>query len=291
MRFIDIFNIFKKPRPSLLLLQQKGQGAIEYILLMTVGVAIILGIVSQFNKSFGQWAENYFGEYISCILETGEMPSLGGGGGANSSVCASSFEPFTMAEGRAPKSQDSSSSGGSSGLSSSRGKKFKSSPGGSSGGNSDSGSSGGATPKGGSQFIGGGSSGNGGGQFKNQSSIEKGTDSKGDGVNNVTKINGTGRSGGDERILRSKIRSNTEVELRKKNKGRAKVVTRVKATNSENKGKRFLASKKALKKSVVDADVSLGFGDYLRYLIIIAIILIIVLFFGMQAMQISKSMD
>ncbi len=72
----------------------------EYILLLVITVAIILSLTNQFFRPFGQFVNNYMGDYISCLLETGEFPSTGNS--SNQSECDFKFKPATLAEGRSP---------------------------------------------------------------------------------------------------------------------------------------------------------------------------------------------
>ena len=88
---------------------QSGQGIVEYILVLIVTLALILGLLWQFSDAFRAWANNYFGEYLACLLETGELPSVGGMGGV-AGTCNRYFEPFSIANGRPPRSSPSSSS-------------------------------------------------------------------------------------------------------------------------------------------------------------------------------------
>ena len=60
--------------------REKGQAVIEYLLILILVVSIILGILYQFNDAFKKFINGYFGDYIACLLETGELPSLGGMG-------------------------------------------------------------------------------------------------------------------------------------------------------------------------------------------------------------------
>lgn len=79
---------------------QSGQAVIEYLLVLIVTIGILLGVMYQFNEAFKKYVQSYFGEYIACLLETGEMPSLGGGDGISSEICSASFEPFSLKDGR-----------------------------------------------------------------------------------------------------------------------------------------------------------------------------------------------
>src|SRR5690606_26152309 len=69
------------------------------ILLLTIVVLVGLGTLAQFNRSFADYLNTYFGAYLECLLEAGELPSLGYEGG---SYCDSEYQPFTLAEGRPP---------------------------------------------------------------------------------------------------------------------------------------------------------------------------------------------
>lgn len=80
---------------------QAGQAVTEYVLvLITVIIVFFLagGFLRQFNSGFSAWVKNYYGEYLSCLLETGELPTLGYEGGNGG--CEDEFQPFTLAGGR-----------------------------------------------------------------------------------------------------------------------------------------------------------------------------------------------
>jgi len=92
---------------------QGGQAVTEYLLILVVTIAVIFGAVYQFNDAFRVWANNYFGDYLSCLLETGELPALGGTGGQASS-CNEIFKKFSLADGR-PYAGSAAGSGSDSG--------------------------------------------------------------------------------------------------------------------------------------------------------------------------------
>jgi len=94
------------------LCNQAGQGALEYILLLSVISLIALGAIFQLNSAFGSYAQDYFVNYLSCLLETGELPSLGTASIA-SGECNAQFEAFSLSRGR--PLIDSSNNGGSGG--------------------------------------------------------------------------------------------------------------------------------------------------------------------------------
>jgi Flp pilus assembly pilin Flp len=69
-----------------LLKSQSGQAFVEYTLILVVTVAIIGGVLFQFSSGFRAFTQAYFGSYVKCLLEVGELPGLGGGG--VSGICA-----------------------------------------------------------------------------------------------------------------------------------------------------------------------------------------------------------
>jgi hypothetical protein len=78
-----------------------GQATLEYVLLLFIVTSLIFGTVYQFNDAFRQFASNYFGSYLSCLLETGELPNLGAENSDN--LCDADYQPFSLANGRAPR--------------------------------------------------------------------------------------------------------------------------------------------------------------------------------------------
>lgn len=87
----------------MMILKQKGQATIEYLMLFTVTLMITVGLVFQFNDAFRNFVNNYFGAYLSCLLESGELPSLGWEATSpEEESCSSEFQPFNLASGRQP---------------------------------------------------------------------------------------------------------------------------------------------------------------------------------------------
>ncbi len=93
---------------------QKGAGLVEYLLLLIIGVSLILGLMNQFYRPFGQWLTNYTGSYLQCLLETGELPALGG---TTSGECKlDSLKNVAQATSSSPNLKSSSNSSNSSTL-------------------------------------------------------------------------------------------------------------------------------------------------------------------------------
>ena len=74
-----------------------GQAIVEYILILFVVVGIALGVVYQFIDAFKNWSAYYFGEYVACLLESGELPIIVIGSG-DSGICSQLFKPFSLAD-------------------------------------------------------------------------------------------------------------------------------------------------------------------------------------------------
>jgi hypothetical protein len=116
MKVSDFFKkTFAGPK---LRVSQAGQAVVEYLLMLIMTVSIIMGILYQFNDAFRNFLDSYFGDYIACLLETGELPSLGGQG-PNKSECNRGFASFSLANGRPSKASSGGSSSKGSGSNSS----------------------------------------------------------------------------------------------------------------------------------------------------------------------------
>src|SRR6516165_1280679 len=53
-----------------------GQAVIEYLLVVTVTVIIIAALAEKMFKPMDQFVQSIMGDYIACLLETGELPIL-----------------------------------------------------------------------------------------------------------------------------------------------------------------------------------------------------------------------
>jgi hypothetical protein len=111
-------------------LNESGQAVIEYILVLTITVFLIGTFLYQFSTAFRKYANNFFGEYVACLLETGELPGQAKG------ECKDLMNPFNLADGKTATGKDIAGTGG-----------VGSGQGGGSGSNSSSTSSNGKTGK------------------------------------------------------------------------------------------------------------------------------------------------
>lgn len=271
-------------------LEEQGQGTIEYILVLIVAVTIILGGLYQLNSAFRVFADNYFGDYLACLLETGELPSMGGGNGPTTSECNQSYKPFSLADGRP---QVGSGVGGDEGEFSNDGSK-----------DGKKSAAGAGNPSSGSTIVanvGDSSMGGRGGSTRFRASKAGGAGDEGSedkdgaytGSGAVTNLSGY-ESGSVVRIpLRSseKIRGSAADEEEKQKEKKTKVSEQNMATLKKT-GPQLIKVERKLASESKSGDIEeFTFGKMFRMLIIIAIIIAIIIFIGGQIMQVSKSME
>lgn len=241
------------------------------------------------NTAFEKWANNYFGEYLACLLETGELPSIGGAPG-DSGICNELFEPFDIANGRTRKTSSGEGDGGDGS------DKDQLSRGGSGDGGGVRESS--ASSRG--SYVSSSSSrsfrsSRRGGSFNPAQNISKKDKSKYTGSTETSSVAGVGYSqthsdlGRPQYISLPNRRlvdvSDTETETSKKSGN-------VKRDNASAQDKRRIQlRRKEVSKTTIEEDKPLTFGNFLRILIIAAIIIALVVLLGGQALQISKNSD
>ncbi len=256
---------------------QSGQGLVEYLLVLVVAVAIILGGLYQLNSAFKAWANNYFGDYLSCLLETGELPTIGGSPG-DSGICEQFFQAFTWDAGR--PARESGPSGEKSAEGNGRGSSERGGGGGGGGGQVRSGGSGSGgftrrfspSARGGKKISSGGSTGN--------------TDASGyvGGYSTVQRP--------QNRAQKTKLDNKFAFERQGDRDPSRKVATAArKGEEGGNKGSIKLKPKGIKNATAAAADTEFSIGNFIRILIIVCIILALLLFIGSQVVQISKSMD
>lgn len=263
---------------------QSGQAVIEYILVLLVVVSILLGVMWQFNDGFRKFTNSYFGDYLACLLELGELPALGG---TSSGQCQ--YETFALGtsptEGKAGDGKGGDDKKGDKDGKTTIGSANSGSGSGSSGGSGAAESSG----RFGSNYSGLSSAGRPAtvviGTAKDdtytgstESSSSKSSKMSGPRTTNIALVD---QSGGvidpfDERKMKNapvSVAQDTRGGDLKSKKQRVEIVRKVASTD------------------VKDKDSKVGFGDFLRWLLIAAIIIAIVFFLGGQALQIGKSWE
>ncbi|MCS6838344.1 MAG: hypothetical protein NZ480_05805 [Bdellovibrionaceae bacterium] len=75
---------------------QRGQGTTEYVLLLVVIIAIAFLVLNRLFTPVQRWTQFYIGEYIDCLLDQGELPKILGDG---DDVVDCRFEGQSLADG------------------------------------------------------------------------------------------------------------------------------------------------------------------------------------------------
>lgn len=257
--------------------------------MLVVTIGIVLGVLYQLNSAFKAFAANYFGDYLACLLETGELPSIGGTPDA-SGECNALFKPFSLAEGRpliptaGAGAGAGSSSGktqgadGDSGNSQQQGKasytKIARSSGASSGGGS-SGSSGG----------GGRSRSGGGGGGKEEKAY---TGSEATSIPSSALGRKGGGGDGQGQFLDYGYTSDTK---KQQEQGQSVSVPIAKKGDTIQKKGDIIINRKPARTNTDTGDSEWTFGDYLKFLIIAAILIVFLYVVGQQIFQTGQSSD
>lgn len=299
------------------ILNRRGQAAVEYILLLVIIVSLVIGAKKAFSN-LDDFINHYIGDYVVCLMEYGELPSLGvsdstlkkhvSGTGKS---CDEKFAGFTFEDGRPP------TGGGASGS----GKANSSSAGGSKNSSSSAdkaGSNKSAAESDSNNFS---AKRNNGGSKGRSSPYKRGT------INRSNEFGTADASDSDEkvRVIEDDEGSNgkrgggrfssrrgsgyggeryhavtgnmlAEIEKTAPKKTRAPAVS-VKSLPDDG-GNRFGPYKKVftppeIKKAAEKEDDNSGFsfGYIIRWLIIAGMVLAIIIFFGSQIMNYSNSSD
>lgn len=264
---------------------ERGQGVVEYILVLVVTVMLVLGVVYQLNSAFRIWSENYFGSYLACLLETGELPNMGGPGGGG--VCDQLYQPYTPFAGRPPVANPTTPGGGQGGGQEDRG-----------GGQrevvrGDAGSGYTRIGSGTGGWAGSGGRGGQGGQARRQP-IKGKTGSVYTGSTDTGGYGGGYSASNNRRStqVRTRLDNRFAFEQDREERQTRQVASVTKKNTGENRPKRTVLKRIDYNRDR-QGEVSSGLSvpDMLRYLIIAAILIAVLLFLGSQAMQINKSME
>ncbi|WP_253715788.1 hypothetical protein [Bdellovibrio bacteriovorus] len=263
----------------------RGQAVIEYTLIMLVTVAILMALSQVLFKPFGEFISNYMGKYTACLLEYGELPTLGTTAGSqveDDSECNKRFEGGTITAGRPPRSdgQGSSSSGSRTKTNNNRGSTA-----------SEKSSYAGSSSRGGSSNI--------NINRRPSSGVESSSRKSGKVVEIALENGGAGgffgnKNGNSYAISQRKtssiaITGLTEAEkkeLEKKAEGTAGMTV---ASESVRREKKKIGIKPPPKPIIQEEDKPFTIGNFIRYLFIAALVIALVIFIGGQALQMSKS--
>ena len=274
---------------------QSGQAVTEYILVLFFILGIAFGGIYMFNDAIKVWANNYFGDYLTCLLETGELPSIGGAPG-DSGICNQFFKEFSLSAGRPYKTLTDSPGTGKVSRSASTG--------------DDASKSGNKTSRGmnegssrGSRGGSGGGRGCSGNNLFNKPSPNANADNGGGAskkiVSSYTGSTDADANGGGG--YRGMSRRRTEggqlsrgfyVSIDKDEKERPAgfSVPSQKNEGGYNTSKK-IPIKTILKKDPPQADEPFTIGNFIRLLIIAALIIALVLVIGGQLLQVSKNSE
>jgi hypothetical protein len=317
---------FRRNKAGLdVVLNPKGQAVIEYILLLVISISIILGAFYQFSDAFRNFSAKLFGNYLECLIDSGELPGSGG-------PCSAEYKPFDISKGSPlvppgsggpggssggkPGGTSGGSSGGSSG--NSDGGKYGSGRNGSNGGrnNSSTVSSGrsGLSEKSASSSIPAGTSD--GGQGAGYGGVNRSSDFKG--LNSKSGKRGETVAISDEEKSESEKSSKgyrsyntsatgastsardqflgrlryipTDKESQPLTEKDAKII--VTENDKQTGGRKVpLAERNRKPAQTLDSDTGFSLPNFIRYLLIAAIFIIIVFFIGGQAFAFKKGQE
>ncbi len=292
--------------------KNSGQATIEYILLIVIILALILGPLKQFSQAFNAYIDALFGKgnYIACLLETGELggqssdpnssclaslnanikTALGGGGGGGGGDKGS---------GENDANKDGGAQNGSGGGAGSKGAKKPQTQ----AANSSSGSSDVGGGRGAGETVGVNGGGQAGGQYRKASQRVVGkagsSSEKNDSGDSYVKVGEQydykdlkPKNGFEVSLKRLDGRFSLESEEAKREEKLAP--KEVASTNSRNlraKEVNIDPSRGPATKEIEISSDGFGFSMLLKWFLIACILIALVIFVGGQAMQISKGGD
>lgn len=290
-------------RPDTLRLRNDyGQAVIEYTLMLVISVSFVLALSMQIFKPFGEFISNYMGKYVGCLLEYGELPTLGSelpSGPDDDSECNKKFAPASAATGRPPQNGSGDSGEGNSSNSKSSSANASNSSDSKDGSSSSSGGSSGT-------FAGSASRGGGNNIFNNRrpsmgidSGSNGGTSGKvieialdGGGTSTFFKTSsggGYGRQMEKSRYIAiSGLTESEKKKIQKKAEGGARLSV---SSDGIAPAPKKTTIKKPEIKTVIPEDEPFTIGNFMRYLLIAAIVIALIVFLGGQALQMSKSFE
>lgn len=86
--------------------RQSGQSTLEYMFILFMGVAVVIALAAQFYRPLGEYYQNFFGDYLQCLLEAGELPTAVLGGDNIPHVCDTQFAKGLGKKGRSATQQE-----------------------------------------------------------------------------------------------------------------------------------------------------------------------------------------
>ncbi|MGE5085278.1 MAG: hypothetical protein ACM3MG_03195 [Bacillota bacterium] len=285
----------KTSKKSAGLQNNRGQAVIEYVLLLIISVSLVLMLVYQIFKPMQNFVQGFMGDYMACLLETGELPAFGGTDASATKAadlgCSAKFNNITGnssgASGAGSGSGSDSSSASAASKASSRGNDSGSGSSSSGGGYAGSSSRNGSryltSSRRGSSGVDGSSSAQGG------KVVEIALDGGGSG-GFFKGSNGGGYIGQGRKITSVGVTGLTDTEKKKLEKKAMGAKNAVVASGEfGTPPKKISVKKPEPKREIASEDEPLTIGNFIRYLFIAALVLALVIFIGGQALQMSKS--
>lgn len=264
---------------------RSGQATVELVLLLVVVVAMVALFSTKIYKPFGNFTKSYMGEYLACLLDYGVLPKLG----SEDDVCSESFKNIEGVAGN-----NSSNNTNASGVNNQNNKREV--------GALDkdraelrAARAGNGVSAGGINFPGGRRSQ--GSQATDAVAVdEKKTEIETNSGKSKFSSSGVYGSnfGGQGKIIKTtddSFLSPNDKEKIKKEKSKTNKIGTVESEESLGKQKKLLLKPPERKITNEEEDKPWTFGKFIRYLVIIAILIAIVLFILGQAVQISKSWE
>ncbi len=311
-----------------LFLNENGQAVVEYILLIVVVISLVFGAKKAFSH-VDDFISHYIGDYVTCLMEYGELPSLGVAAAdqkrhldGSGKKCDEDFAGFTFEDGRPSNGGGSGSGGpGSGGTGKTGSGNNNNSANGGNKNNSSNAAKDGSNNKSGSDGDSG--SGSGSKSGKQQTPYAKGQINR---SNSLTTIDGFDDGSRKVRVLEedeeAKKKKKNSVHAGFRSRGgsygsdRYRVITGIMQAEME---KTLPRKPRAPSSSIVrlkddghrlgpysktftpppvkaaplkeDDNSGFSFGFFIRWLLIAAMILAIIVFFGGQIMNYSNSKE
>ncbi len=264
---------------------RQGQAIVEYILILVVSLALILTVTVQVFKPMQFFLKDFMGTYVKCLLDTGELPALGGSNKIKDDECKASWSKSRQASGLSPQSSGEGSSSSDK----------KSGRGDTSSDGSNAGFYAGSQSRQSPFFN---SSRRGGNSAESSANSKKSVIialGEGSDSDKFFRAQGGGNKGGYSSSKANTIvgLSSMSDEERKKIGKKEPKAPRIVASgeNFSNVKKKFVVKPPPVKAFVEKEEDPFQFGNIFRILFILAIILVLVLLIGGQALQLSKSWE
>jgi hypothetical protein len=278
-----------------------GQAMVEYILLLVISVVLVTGLMLQFSKPLQFFIKDYMGNYVQCLLDTGELPDLNSGRSQiRDTSCLPSWDKATanaVAGNGADPNYFKRVGDGRSGTGKSRPSELSNRSSSNDKGSGSKASSGEAVIAGSGPNAGSASR-NGRSNF-NPTIRQTGADGNSGQNDKVTLV---GLSGTESKFFTRNIASaavtnrktiiemsslseNEKKKIQSQNRSSTKIIA---LDSNQSLNKKILIKPQDEKIKALPEEKGMTFGNYLRIIFIICIIILLVILLGGQALQISK---